>query len=941
MKAAIITDTHLFNWKTFEGSEESISKNGISKRLVEQRTTLIQAVRIANLRKVDLFIHAGDWIHSVGYSQNEALSAAKAVVEEMAASLLTAGGNHDTPIRINPKPANLITNIIKTFSYEALDSYPGIKIVNFYDEVDYNEIRGYKAVILHKTPLGAAMGNYTFDEGVDWKTLAKHNDFVFFGHIHLRQQLGPNCYVIGSPYHLNFGDYGDRGFYIVDFDKKEVEFIKLDYPEFKTVDNAAQIVAGDGNYYRVLNSKEKIEGDNIISVVTPEFFEERIKSSDFNTILRDWLRLNNQDESYLEAIKDLLTEKLVLARNFFKGRIVDVEIENFISVGKVKYQIADGFTLVTGDSEGFSSNGSGKSTIVGESVLWCLFGETTKGLTGDDVIRRGQKDCSVSISLVNEKGMYIIKRSRKNGLEIILPDEESISVGMRQNEKQEILEKRILGFNKQVFQASCYFSQENLLMLTGLSDTEKTNMITDLLGFETYDDLYEKVCNKIKSLEGELDTIQRNLVDLDKKGAVNEVSMEMNKKQIKDIEDKIEENVDKIAALVKVDGVPKDYASEEALLAASEVDFRDKLEKIEEKLEVVRAWIKELEYAHSELVFNCNSIKKQVPVLNRELEEFNNLRYGEKCDKCGAVITSENVQVFILEKEGKVTDCVRQIIDLDKQISEEKEKLQTGQNKADELNAKKVEANAELNKVRSSMKQLASEKEKHAAATMSKNIYAQQVEEYSKKLRDLKEKSFDYTAEAEHIGKDIEAANWRIKKVHLGIEVVEFWKNAFSTKGIRAVLLDRFCNEINTFVNQHLSDISSGNMSIVIRPTRTTKAGEERNKIGIDVMLGSNVVKYESLSGGEKRRVDISLIFGLNSWIQKTFGLKASLLGLMILDEVLGGLDASGFETVANLLYNEGKNKAIMVIDHSADLGSYTNRVWTVVKRNGISQLNQ
>lgn len=941
MKGALLTDTHFFNWKTFQGSEESIAKNGISKRLLEQKTTVLQAVRIANERKVDFFAHAGDWIHSVGYSQNEALNVAKSIVEEMKAPLLSADGNHDTPIRINPKSANLITNIIRTFSYEPLESYKGIKIVNYYDAVDYDAIKGYKAVILHKTPLGALTGNYTFDEGVDWKTLAKNNDLVFFGHIHQRQQLGENCYVIGSPYHLNFGDVGDRGFYIVDFDTKEVEFIKLDYPEFITVAHPAQVVPNDGNYYRVLHSKEKVEGENVVSVVIPEFFEERIKTSDFNSILNEWLKLNGKDTTYLEMIKEIISEKLVLTRDVFKGRLVEVEIKDFISVGQVKYKVEDGFTLITGDSEGFSSNGSGKSTIAGESILWCLFGETTKGLTGDDVIRRGQKDCCVTLTLVDKKGMYLIKRSRKNGLEIILPDEENITQGARQADRQETLERQILGFTKLVFQASCYFSQENLLMLTGLSDTEKTSMITDLLGFEAYDDLYEKVCAKVKSFENDIAKNQTELVSLDREMAVNRNSFDMTTNQIKELEDKIDSDVDRVGELRKVEGIDKDYAAEEKKLADEELEYHNVLDRMEEKLEVIDEERRDLEHAQSELSFKTKSLKNQVPVLNKEIEQLNTLRYGEKCDKCGAVITQQSADVFILEKEGKITDCVREIVELDKQTADITSKIDDINKKGAEFVSKKIIATNSINMIRASSKKLADEKEQLTKTTVALNMYITQIEGNQKRLRVLKDKIEQCMSDYTGIETAIKEANWKIKVVNRSLEILDFWRIAFSTKGIRSVLLDKFCNEINSFVNQCLSSISSGNMSVIVRPTKTTKSGEERNKIGIDVLLDTQVVKYESLSGGEKRRVDISLIFGLNYWITSMFGLKTSLLGIMVLDEVLGGLDASGFETVANLLYNEGKTKAVVVIDHSTDLGSYTNKIWTVVKRNGISQLNQ
>jgi len=117
------------------------------------------------------------------------------------------------------------------------------------------------------------------------------------------------------------------------------------------------------------------------------------------------------------------------------------------------------------------------------------------------------------------------------------------------------------------------------------------------------------------------------------------------------------------------------------------------------------------------------------------------------------------------------------------------------------------------------------------------------------------------------------------------------------------------------------------------------KSGEERNKIGMDILLNGLPRKYKSLSGGEKRRVDISLCFGLNSWVSSRYGLPNGLLGVLIFDEIFSFLDKSGEESTATLLYEQGANKAIFVIDHAMNLSSYAVRVWKVRKVGGISTL--
>ena len=972
MKLALISDTHLHNWKTF-GTEVN-EKWGWSNRLQEQVDIINKSIGIAKERKVDFFVHGADWVHTVGSMSNEVANALEHILHGLDLPLITGGGNHDTIVRRAPKAAHVITPVISKLSGMVVE-IPNVKVVSYYDEVDYTKLKGYDLVVLHKTPLGCRVGKYVFTDGVDWKTLASQNKQVAFGHIHQMQVLSDNCFVIGAPYHLTFGDVGARGMWIVDTDENTTEFVDLEAPEFITVDTP-DLVKDDRNYYRVLHSEKKMDNDRVVSVVTPQRFEERIKATEFSAILKEWLELQGKDESYLLPIEDILTSKLTLVKNFFKGRLTEVRIKDFGSVDEVMYEVGKGFTLVTGKGETFDSNGVGKTTIVGESLCWCLFDETTKGLKGNEVIRDRptlKRDCTVEIRLVDNDHDYMVRRTRKGGLEIFdtKAGSDNLVDGLKQSDRQNYLEE-LLGFNKQVFMAACYFSQENLVMLTGLGDTEKTNMITDLLGFETYDDLYTRVLAKITEFECEISVLANAKVDLDKKQAVVLNNIEFMTQSIKSNDRQIDEFVAKVTEFEKVvvetqakvaafkedePETPVDYDKDLQELYDLKESHGKADEGIEAKIEEYRETL-DLEKKGQ---YNVQSLsiqgQKDIRKLEEEITRLKNLEFGLRCDKCASVISEDNANVFIKEKTAEI-EKINELEESYKTRSDEFAKVIGGLEDSITVERdKRTAIKVKIQKVDEFIRDTIFERDSAARKAQEIKLEATKllgeiktnerlIEDYNRQLTGfrLKNKEFEeqelvYNKELEIINQGIKENDWRVDKIEKGIEVLIFWKVAFSPKGIRALLLDSFCNEINSSVNGFLSRVSGGSMSIVMRPTATLKSGEERNKIGMDILLEGLPRNYKSLSGGEKRRVDVSLCFGLNEWVSTRYALPNGLLGVIIFDEVFSFLDKTGEEATADLLFEEGVNKAIFVIDHALNLQSFADRIWRVRKVDQVSVL--
>lgn len=976
MKIGIFTDIHVHNYRRF--GYDAVS--GMSKRLNQQCLVIDQILdHFIHKEKVDLVIDGGDTLHKYGEVPTECVNIVckmfGEIIHEKIPYILT-DGNHDLVALNDPKWFHSINSFFgkKHDEYTLPDGYK-IKIVHYGDKVDYDKIKRYNLVILHKTPIGAKVGNYVFTDGVDWRILAENNGLVVFGHIHQPQQLSPNCFVLGAPMHLDFGDVGDRGIYIIDTDTNSLRFIPLEFPRFITVDNYDDFKK-DGNYYRIKGLKSKIDDDNVVSVIEPTYFEERIKSDNFEGILKEWLNINGKDDSYLDIIRDLLTSRAATVANFFKGRIVDVHIENFLSFEEAHYSIDNGFTLIKGiiGADG-KSNGSGKSTLVGEAIYWCLFGKTTKGLSGDDVVRNRpdqQKDCKVIICIKDDKEYKII-RTRKDGLciqEHKGNDHLFLTDGLRQPDRQKRLEE-ILGFDENVFLASCYFSQEGLVTLTGLGDADKTNMITNLLGFDEYDDIYSAVSDKEDVLLQENDEINKEISDLQHQITIADMEIQISIKNeeglIADVEndlecvDNLQKEIDvlKSSEIVETKEMEKDYDSMIRDMEKAEDGLKFQIENGETDIEVgnYQPQINAINITIGQFNSDLKNVLRNVIELDEEIKNIINANIGAICPKCGSIVSEEHKAAYIAERESKIQGFMVNKKDLEQELVRCQTEVSRLKSEYDFFNKALIENRKKLSeliseknevfkmKTRSEARKSTFDllKQKIAKEIESKNaqitLLEKRVKENEAKITLIRSNIFTLSEKRKEQEKFITVKNDCIIHNKGVEEKLNFWKIAFSPKGIRSVLLDRFCNDFNRIVAEYIANISDSNIQLILTPTKTIKSGEERNKIGLDIVIEGCSAKYQSLSGGEKTRVNTALCLGLNKWVSIKYGVANGLLGIIVMDELFAALDPQGEESVAQQLLEEGKNKALFVISHTAELGTWADREWLVKKESGVSKL--
>lgn len=127
--------------------------------------------------------------------------------------------------------------------------------------------------------------------------------------------------------------------------------------------------------------------------------------------------------------------------------------------------------------------------------------------------------------------------------------------------------------------------------------------------------------------------------------------------------------------------------------------------------------------------------------------------------------------------------------------------------------------------------------------------------------------------------------------------------------GVRAALLDRVLGAVEAQANMYGSRI--GAFPVEIQSTTQLASGETRDKIAL-LVLGRP--SPDSLSTGERRRLDVAILFAFASVVGTA--------GEIILDECFDGLDDVGVEAVADVLRDMSATRPVVVITHNERLAA-------------------
>ena len=191
----------------------------------------------------------------------------------------------------------------------------------------------------------------------------------------------------------------------------------------------------------------------------------------------------------------------------------------------------------------------------------------------------------------------------------------------------------------------------------------------------------------------------------------------------------------------------------------------------------------------------------------------------------------------------------------------------------------------------------------------------------------LKKESETFEELREETKQKIQDAHDIKQEYNTKYEIMRFWEKAFSESGLVRYIIKNILSYFNGKTNFYLSHLSKGKFFI-----------EFNEELKETILHNGQHISYISLSGGEKRKIGLAVMLGLQQLL--TLSHKSD-NNLMFFDEVAENLDQDGLDGLYILLSELKKTKNLFVITHNNYLKSLMDNVktLTITKSKGTSSI--
>lgn len=621
------------------------------------------------------------------------------------------------------------------------------------------------------------------------------------------------------------------------------------------------------------------------------------------------------------------------------AKLIRLSILNFCVIAEATIELDNqGLVLVTGenlDTEAAVNNGAGKSTAILHGLSWGIYGDLPdKKKKYDRVIRRGASKAMVTVDLEENGVLWSIVRSRalgKPGLELFYGGE---IWGGRSDDIQ-IKINELMGVDYRSFSSTIAFGQGgDDARFFSATDSEKKEILHKVLRTSIFSKCEALVKSDIASHSikiseytlKEQDIIAR-ISECDISG-ITQLSngWSSNKsREIKDINRKIDE-IKKQAIRIRND----------SKLAKSEFEARRKRLEIElERSEDIYGGLELLVEKSSKLSSVESKLSARISALRSRLSEYKKsvAQLGsDSCPLCHSSLTTGVPKKYVDELRSNIRDSLESIRELENKLLVVKDASRTICDRISEIKRGKrpEEIRLEISDVNREIAE--------TDYSSKIEILKQQVFGYQDRLRAINEEANPYEGQLVSMAERIRELNVKldsIREERKGLDVymgrLSFWLRGFGLRGIPSLLLDSVMPEISVKTNEYLKILSDGDITVEFSTQKELKSKKEL-KEEISDICNIEGVKDTIPSHGQLKKIEIATDFALIDLASSV----GNHFGILVLDEVLDGLDAEGADRVFILLRSiKNRFGSIFVVSHDSTLASRFDRVINVVKKGG------
>lgn len=615
-----------------------------------------------------------------------------------------------------------------------------------------------------------------------------------------------------------------------------------------------------------------------------------------------------------------------------------LELHNFLSFGDATIDLqGKGYCLISGKNNNPSdralSNGSGKSTII-SGISYCLTGQTIQGVKSniENIFTTG--GCYVSLEFSVDANDFIITRYKnhdkfKTDLKIFKNSEDISGKGIRESEN--ILAQELPELTPQLLSSVILLGQGLPSSFTKNTPSGRKELLEQLTGSDfMIEDVKVRINGRLDELNDNKRSLEDTLLKLNTKKNIYEDKLnsfkgDLNAFSMKDYDLLINELNQEISTN---NSTLEDYDDRLVEIEDNMVTLNNRLSELNNNL------ARNLKSVYDELSPKDNELKKRFTEIDSDLKlnekELNNIKnIKEFCPTCKQRIVGV-VKPDTSAIEKKIEELSKERINIMAQISENMSLINTNIKKyQSEYNDNSSEINKELGELRQEKDNINNDYSNITRQLKDKetqlNEYIKQKENQETYLANLYKEIEQYTEDLETIENDILYNNNELDNLQQHIDIVTKMSTLVK-RDFRGYLLLNIIEYVERKSKEYCDYIfNSNDLEIKL------------NGNNIDILFSGK--DFESLSGGEKQKIDVIIQFAIRDMMSKYLDFKANIL---FLDEITDNLDSVGCDGLINLISNTLNDlESIFIISHHKDeiqLPCDTEIV-VVKNSNGISEI--
>lgn len=550
-----------------------------------------------------------------------------------------------------------------------------------------------------------------------------------------------------------------------------------------------------------------------------------------------------------------------------------ISITNFKSIyGTQEFD----FRKLTGVNKLTGPVGSGKTTLC-EAILYGLYGQV-RGQKIPSLVSWNAKDMYVEMELVSNNHLLYIKRGNNIQTDFRVDNKPIPSPSKR--DIQEII-NGYYDVSRLFVEKMCIISFDAAKMsLANMTPSEAKQFIDDIFGFSLFTEY--------------ADTANRNKLDIYKEISAVETAMQTVTENISRVKMKLTQQVKNAKCgidTVEINEQIAKYSDEIACNISVIKETKEKLQKLQgDRDNITRQYNSEI----SSLTLS----RKEAEMLGKAMRsKYNAVKTG-KCITCGHSISAGEIG----DIESQLHDCTEQWKFINNNIK-----------------TKEREFNEALKGIATKQKELSETvavyENRNSGLQQQVNTLTAKLHEYEIKLNSIKSNYND-------ILNISEAEKTQLEDRLTGLQTeYDNWSelNELLSKTLRYNLLEAMIPSINEAIQSYISNVG---IPFFVSYDQ-----------GFNAHIYSSYYKkeipYSSLSTGQKKSVDMSIIFGIMSNI-----ISSAKFNVIILDELFSNMDTEIRNTMVEILRNADSGKqSVFVINHSEMDDSYFNHKVQVQQR--------